>query len=422
VYVGRVINASNGSNGAAFIKIQNGYEIDELHNVLITDPKDSTQALYYDSVSGLWKNRAAVNADLAAITVFPRFDADQSATDTQKRTARRNIGFSDSFTTAQLLALGSTESAKLRIAYCSDCLSSSPDSAVGTGDVCLWDSGSNRWLTFHDKVPPETDFLWWALALARRGENSISSPYLITGGEFGISALTASALGGYVSGTGAIFSAYAATKEINMQYESRPGTSGAGSWKAMGLLAQAGFATQTVRQYAAVMAFIPNSSSVSGGGNTFNWRFGIAPIVFTSATTLGLDDFSFVYDDANTLALGATGSQLFASVRSNGTALDWVPTGVNPATTPKYLIVVWEPEGPASGYGRIRLATADNAGANRSTLVDRRITLTAGTLGSGIVGQLVGGSTAGTGARTVMRRFIRTVLRSVSAPNPASLW
>jgi hypothetical protein len=63
VYIGRVINASNGSNGSAFIKVQNGYELDELHDVLLSSPL-STHALFYDSVTGLWGNRRPVMADM----------------------------------------------------------------------------------------------------------------------------------------------------------------------------------------------------------------------------------------------------------------------------------------------------------------------------------------------------------------------
>lgn len=60
VYVGVVERANNG-NGQLYIIMQNGYELDELHDVLITSKLD-TQALVYESASGLWKNK-----DLAGI-------------------------------------------------------------------------------------------------------------------------------------------------------------------------------------------------------------------------------------------------------------------------------------------------------------------------------------------------------------------
>lgn len=58
VYVANVIS-SHTSSGRIFVKVQNGYELDEIHDVLISGPTDG-QALTYDSASGLWKNTTAV--------------------------------------------------------------------------------------------------------------------------------------------------------------------------------------------------------------------------------------------------------------------------------------------------------------------------------------------------------------------------
>jgi hypothetical protein len=46
---------SNHSNGSIFVHVQNGFEIGELHDVLITAPADK-QHLQYESATGLWKN------------------------------------------------------------------------------------------------------------------------------------------------------------------------------------------------------------------------------------------------------------------------------------------------------------------------------------------------------------------------------
>ena len=54
VYLG-VVTRVQSNNGEIFIKVQNGYELEELHNVLITSPTDG-QALTYDDASGLWVN------------------------------------------------------------------------------------------------------------------------------------------------------------------------------------------------------------------------------------------------------------------------------------------------------------------------------------------------------------------------------
>ncbi len=57
VYVGIVIR-SHVTLGTILVAVQNGYELDELHDVLITTPSTG-QVLTYDGVSGLWKNQAA---------------------------------------------------------------------------------------------------------------------------------------------------------------------------------------------------------------------------------------------------------------------------------------------------------------------------------------------------------------------------
>ena len=48
---------SHATVGKIFVHIQNGYELDELHNVLITTPANG-QVLQYDSTTGVWKNQA----------------------------------------------------------------------------------------------------------------------------------------------------------------------------------------------------------------------------------------------------------------------------------------------------------------------------------------------------------------------------
>jgi hypothetical protein len=54
VIVGFVIHA-HATQGKIFVKVDNGYEIDELHNVKITSPADG-DVLTYDAAGGYWKN------------------------------------------------------------------------------------------------------------------------------------------------------------------------------------------------------------------------------------------------------------------------------------------------------------------------------------------------------------------------------
>lgn len=65
VFIGYVIKSSETS-GEIFVNIQNGYEIGELHDVLITSPTAS-QVLIYNSASSIWVN-ATVNS-VASATV-----------------------------------------------------------------------------------------------------------------------------------------------------------------------------------------------------------------------------------------------------------------------------------------------------------------------------------------------------------------
>lgn len=58
VAMGWVVNASNGSSGSAYIKVINGQELEELHDVLIISAT-ADNVLMYDSATNLWRNRSA---------------------------------------------------------------------------------------------------------------------------------------------------------------------------------------------------------------------------------------------------------------------------------------------------------------------------------------------------------------------------
>lgn len=61
VYVGFVVKV-NASSGEIFVKAQNGYELDEIHDVQITS-KTNKDMLMYESSSGLWKNNIRLTTD-----------------------------------------------------------------------------------------------------------------------------------------------------------------------------------------------------------------------------------------------------------------------------------------------------------------------------------------------------------------------
>jgi len=67
VFIG-IVTRVQAQNGEIFIRPQNGFELDELHSVLITSPTNN-QVLSYDSATGLWKNKDAAASGVTSITV-----------------------------------------------------------------------------------------------------------------------------------------------------------------------------------------------------------------------------------------------------------------------------------------------------------------------------------------------------------------
>jgi hypothetical protein len=63
VFIGVVTRVSS-TNGEIFVRVQNGFELDELHDVLITS-KTNGDLLQYESSTGLWKNKAQSTLTIA---------------------------------------------------------------------------------------------------------------------------------------------------------------------------------------------------------------------------------------------------------------------------------------------------------------------------------------------------------------------
>lgn len=66
VYIGK-ITRSHPTQGQIEIQIQNGYELQELHNVAINGVSNN-QLLSYESSTSLWKNKSVTTADIADST------------------------------------------------------------------------------------------------------------------------------------------------------------------------------------------------------------------------------------------------------------------------------------------------------------------------------------------------------------------
>jgi len=65
IIIGYVVY-SHSSNGTIYVKVDNGYELDELHNVLLTSSADK-DILAYESSTSLWKNKTASTLGLAPL-------------------------------------------------------------------------------------------------------------------------------------------------------------------------------------------------------------------------------------------------------------------------------------------------------------------------------------------------------------------
>jgi hypothetical protein len=63
VYLGKVTR-THPSLGTIVYRVQNGYELEELHNVAISSVADK-QLLSYDNATSLWKNKSVTTADIA---------------------------------------------------------------------------------------------------------------------------------------------------------------------------------------------------------------------------------------------------------------------------------------------------------------------------------------------------------------------
>lgn len=72
VYIGKVIRTSP-TNGTIVYQIQNGYELDELHNVYAQTPSNN-DGLFYESSTSLWKNKT-----IAAVLGYTPYDASNPA-------------------------------------------------------------------------------------------------------------------------------------------------------------------------------------------------------------------------------------------------------------------------------------------------------------------------------------------------------
>ena len=340
----------------------------------------------------------------------------QSPSLTQEITARANLGFGDSFTTAQLLALSSTESNRLRFAFCSDCFTSGATTGQLVGDLCLWIG--NRWVTYSDRVGLWADPNWpqWALEIARSGV-LVHGPFLSAIGDAPFANFS-SGLTSYTSGSGASLFVPNTDGPRVLRYHSTPGTTSTGSFRGLCVF---GFSNSTAapsRKAALVMSYIGIPEATSAVGfDEWHWRLVMQSQLFTASAALQADEIGFVMDDRNSLGQGASGANLRAMVRLNSATTHWVDTGIPATTGQAFLVATWEPTGPAATRGRVRLCSAGDFGSGFTTHVDTTSTAATTVFQPG----LVGAKTLGTGSRLTGRRFIRSILYRTTADSGGTI-
>jgi hypothetical protein len=110
IIVGYVVYA-HANNGKIFVKVDNGYELDELHNVSITSPTDN-QALVYESASSLWKNETIDKTFVGLGNVDNTSDLNKpisTATQTALNAKQDTLGFTPVPETRTLTINGTTQ-------------------------------------------------------------------------------------------------------------------------------------------------------------------------------------------------------------------------------------------------------------------------------------------------------------------------
>lgn len=102
VYVG-IVEYSNSSNGKIFVNVQNGYELDELHNVAAQSPTNG-QTIIYNSSTQLWE-KSLVGLTTSVTGVLPVANGG-SGTATPSLVAGTNVSISGTWPNQTINASG----------------------------------------------------------------------------------------------------------------------------------------------------------------------------------------------------------------------------------------------------------------------------------------------------------------------------
>jgi hypothetical protein len=78
VFLGIVVRGGSANTGSIFVKIQNGFELEEIHNVSISSLINGN-ILAYDSATGLWKNTNTLQSTASTIPLIIKGSTSQTA-------------------------------------------------------------------------------------------------------------------------------------------------------------------------------------------------------------------------------------------------------------------------------------------------------------------------------------------------------
>jgi hypothetical protein len=91
VFIG-IVTRVNSNNGEIFVKVQNGFELREIHDVLLelNGSIADNEVLAYDTASGLWKNQTPAESGLATASDLSNYLTISSASSTYSLTSHNH--------------------------------------------------------------------------------------------------------------------------------------------------------------------------------------------------------------------------------------------------------------------------------------------------------------------------------------------
>ena len=186
VYIG-VVERANAGNGRLYVRVQNGYEMDELHNVSAQNPSNG-QVLIYNASTSLWEKNTLTDGTAINITEGPG------------SITINNTGVTSAVAGTGISVSGATGAVTIT--------NSAPDQVVGlTAGTGISTSGTYPNFTITNSAPDQT------VSLTGAGTTSITGTYpnfTITSNDQYVGTVTS------VTGTSPVASSGGATPAISL--------------------------------------------------------------------------------------------------------------------------------------------------------------------------------------------------------------